>query len=233
MITKIIPTIASVVSIYLLPSLSCVHPLKVVIYTTGKLPRDDINENFVAVCLDIIPDLIITDVMMPYVDGFEMVNKLRRNEITSHIPVIMLTAKADIGSRIEGIRQGADVYLEKQFNKEELLLRIKKLLEMRKNLQQYYLRKAGITEGKPATAATEEICDTEIENVFVKKVREAIEQNITKVNFTVEKLSKIVFLSHSQLHRKLEALTGCSPNQFIRMVRLKKAKSYYGTRPTA
>ncbi|MBX3242655.1 MAG: helix-turn-helix domain-containing protein [Chitinophagaceae bacterium] len=178
------------------------------------------------IATDMIPDLIITDVMMPFVDGFELVNKLRRNENTSHIPVIMLTAKADISSRIEGLQQGADAYLEKPFNKEELLVRINKLLEMRKNLQQYYLRKAGIQGDVPTPPVVipDKTGDHTIEDGFVKKVREAVEQNLTDVNFTVEKLCRLVFMSHSQLHRKLEALTGCSPNKFIRMIRLKKAR---------
>ncbi|MBX2923968.1 MAG: helix-turn-helix domain-containing protein [Chitinophagaceae bacterium] len=178
------------------------------------------------IATDIVPDLIITDVMMPFVDGFELVNKLRRNENTSHIPVIMLTAKADISSKIEGLQQGADAYLEKPFNKEELLVRVNKLLEMRKNLQQYYLKKAGIQGDVPTQPVVihDKKDDHTIENSFVKRVREAVEQNLTDADFTVEKLCRLVFMSHSQLHRKLEALTGCSPNKFIRMIRLKKAK---------
>ncbi len=178
------------------------------------------------IATDMIPDLIITDVMMPFVDGFELVNKLRHNENTSHIPVIMLTAKADISSKIEGLQQGADAYLEKPFHKEELLVRIKKLLEIRKNLQEYYLKKAGIQGDVPTQPVMipDKTGNHTIEDGFVKRVREAVEQNLTDVNFTVEKLCKLVFMSHSQLHRKLEALTGCSPNRFVRMIRLKKSK---------
>jgi CheY-like chemotaxis protein len=178
------------------------------------------------IATDVVPDLIITDVMMPFMDGFELMNKLRDNENTSHIPVIMLTAKADISSKIEGLQRGADAYLEKPFNKEELLVRIKKLLELRLHLQQYYLGKAGLHTDhltEPVTTRNE-LSDSRMEDGFVKRVREAIEQNLTDVDFTVEKLSSMVFMSHSQLHRKLDALTGCSPNKFIRMIRLKKAK---------
>ena len=177
-----------------------------------------------------IPDLVITDIMMPFVDGFELTAQLRSNELTSHIPVIMLTAKADMQSKIEGFQKGAEVYLEKPFNKDELLVRIQKLLEMRKYLQQYYLKAAGIENGI-APAGTEDIAITgqaindEIkEDVFVRKVREAVEQHLTDIQFSVDKLCRLVFMSHSQLHRKLEALTGCSPNKFIRMIRLNKAK---------
>lgn len=203
----------------------------VVAYIASCLPDyrlavgKDGREGF-EIAKEMIPDLIITDVMMPFMDGFELVNKLRHNESTSHIAIIMITAKADLDSRIEGLQQGADVYLEKPFNKDELLVRIKKLLEMRKNLQQYYLKKAGIygdAHTEPVVLP-DKIIDHAVEDGFVKRVREAVEQNLADANFTVEKLSKLIFMSHSQLHRKLEALTGCSPNKFIRMIRLKKAK---------
>jgi signal transduction histidine kinase/DNA-binding response OmpR family regulator/ligand-binding sensor domain-containing protein len=201
----------------------------VVAYTASCLPDyrlavgKDGREGF-EIAGEIIPDLIITDVMMPFVDGFELCRQLRNNEYTSHIPIIMLTAKADIESKMEGLKKGADAYLEKPFNREELLIRIEKLLELRQNLQQYYLKKAGLTNNALPPVAEETITDTVIENEFVKKVREAVEQHITETNFTVEQLCKLVFMSHSQLHRKLDALTGCSPNKFIRIIRLNKAK---------
>jgi signal transduction histidine kinase/DNA-binding response OmpR family regulator len=177
------------------------------------------------IATQMIPDLIISDVMMPFVDGFEMVEKLRANEYTSHIPVIILTAKADIRSKIEGLQRGAEAYLEKPFNKEELQVRIQKLLELRRNLQQYYLKEAGLSGDTNAPAAMgNTISVPAIEDILVRRVREVVEQNLTDVDFTVEKLSKLLFMSHSQLHRKLEALTGYSPTKFIRMLRLKKAK---------
>ena len=205
----------------------------VVAYTASCLPDyrlavgQDGREGF-EIALEIIPDLIITDVMMPFVDGFELCRQLRNHEHTSHIPIIMLTAKADIESKMEGLEKGADAYIEKPFNREELLLRIKKLLELRKNLQQFYLKKAGLnnnTTAKDNISPVEEIISgNNIEDEFVKRVREAIEINLSETGFTVEQLCKIVFMSHSQLHRKLDALTGCSPNKFIRIIRLNKAK---------
>lgn len=204
----------------------------VVAYTASCLPdyklsvgRDG-REGF-EIAVNNIPDLIITDVMMPFVDGFEMCRKLRSDERTSHIPIIMLTAKADMQSKLEGIEHGADVYLEKPFHKEELLLRIKKLLELRKKLQQHYSRQIGVpcdpnamVEAEPNSLPTQTT-----EHSFVKKVREMVEANFSNADFSVEQLCKLVFMSHSQLHRKLEALTGCSPNRFIRIVRLNKAKT--------
>ena len=204
----------------------------VVAYTASCLPEYRLavgkdGREGLEIATEIIPDLVITDVMMPFVDGFEMCRKLRSNEHTSHIPIIMLTAKADIESRMEGLEHGADAYLEKPFHKEELLLRIKKLLELRKNLQQLYIKRAGLVSN-----ATEEISPVKNEpsisvkkeeDEFVKKLTLIIEDHFTDENFTVEQLCKKVFMSHSQLHRKLDALIGCSPNKFIRMIRLNKA----------
>lgn len=203
----------------------------VVAYTASCLPDyklsvgKDGQEGF-DIAVETIPDLIITDVMMPFIDGFEMCRKLRDDERTSHIPIIMLTAKADIQSKLEGLEQGADVYLEKPFNKEELLLRIRKLIELRKNLQQYYSKQMGIIADTETMPAPEQR-DIEVgkEHEFVKKVREIVEANFTNYEFSVEQLCRQVFMSHSQLHRKLEALTNCSPNKFIKLVRLQKAKT--------
>ncbi len=201
----------------------------VVAYTASCLPEfrlvvgKDGREGF-DIAMETIPDLIITDVMMPLMDGFELVSKLRDSEKTSHIPIIMLTAKADINSKLEGLQLGADAYLEKPFNSDELQVRIRKLLEMRKNLQQYYLKRAGIDDPTYAKPVSDRISGHPVEDRFVKRVREIIEQNITDADFTVEKLSKLIFMSHSQLHRKLDALTGCSPSRFIRIIRLEKAK---------
>ncbi len=204
----------------------------VVAYTASCLPdyrlavARDGREGF-EIAGQLIPNLVITDVMMPFVDGFELCRQLRGDEYTSHIPIIMLTAKADMESKIEGLQQGADVYLQKPFNREELLVRIKKLLEMRQSLQHYYLKKAGLTNTiLPAEIFTEGIIsDSKLEDEFVKKIRTVIEDNLAETSFTVEQLCKLVFMSHSQLYRKLEALTGCSPNKFIRIIRLNKAKA--------
>jgi len=210
----------------------------VVAYTATCLPdyrlavANDGREGFEIAC-QVIPNLIITDVMMPFVDGFELCRQLRGDERTSHVPIIMLTAKAGIESKIEGLQQGADVYLEKPFNRDELLVRIKKLLEMRQSLQQYYLKKVGLASNQNAinNATQSIISNTEMENEFVKKIRKLIEENLSDANFTVEQLCRQIFMSHSQLHRKLEALTGCPPNKFIRIIRLNKAKALLQNTP--
>jgi signal transduction histidine kinase/CheY-like chemotaxis protein/ligand-binding sensor domain-containing protein/AraC-like DNA-binding protein len=203
----------------------------VVAYTVSCLPEyslavgNDGREGF-DIAVEIVPDLIITDVMMPVIDGFEMCRKLRDDDRTSHIPIIMLTAKADMPSRLEGLKKGADVYLEKPFHKEELLLHITKLIDQRKNLREYYSRQMGLEQKTETLPDIEDavLKEEKAEHEFVKKVREVVVANFSNYEFNVEQLCKMVFMSHSQLHRKLDALTGHSPNQFIRMVRLQKAK---------
>ena len=203
----------------------------VVTYTASCLPEYRLavcknGKEGIELATELIPDLIITDVMMPYVNGFEMCQKLRCDERTSHIPIIMLTAKADIESKMQGLQLGADAYLEKPFNQEELLIRIKKLLELRKNLQQYYSKQ--VAHNNYTEKISEQLLPhlpiEIIENEFVKKVRVAVETHMEDERFSVEQLCKYIFMSHSQLHRKLDALIGFSPNKFIRLIRLNKAK---------
>ena len=205
----------------------------VVAYTASCLPDYRLavakdGKEGLEIATEIIPDLIITDVMMPLMDGFEMVQKLRQEEKTSHIPIIMLTAKADQESKLEGLEHGAEVYLEKPFYREELLLRIRKLLDQRKVLQRAYARLAGLIPG-PVEMVEEEITEvvalpvSEIEDHFVIKVREEIEQNLHLETYNVDQMCKHLFMSYSQLHRKLSALIDLSPNQYIKVLRLKKA----------
>lgn len=192
------------------------------------------------------PDLIILDVMMPLKDGFEVCKTLKTDERTSHIPIIMLTAKADMDSRLEGLEQGADDYLSKPFHKKELLLRIRNLLELRRQLQQYYRSSLEVNlsnELPPLSESPTPSSDIAIlkaaeqgsknpsvplanslENAFVIKVRKTIEANLEAPDFDVEKLCRTLAMSHSQVHRKLSALTGLSATHFIRYVRLVKAK---------
>ena len=215
----------------------------VVAYTAFCLPdyrlavASDGMEGF-DLAVEMIPDLIITDIMMPRMDGFELLKKLRSDQNTCHIPIIMLTAKTDMESKMEGISRGADAYLEKPFNNEELRIRIKKLLELRKSLQQFYLAKSGLSNIPASASGTikneQSIAATpQAEDKFVFKIREIVEAHISDTGFNIELLCKEVFMSHSNLHRKLDALTGCSPNKFIRIIRLKKAKELLKNKVTS
>jgi len=162
-----------------------------------------------------IPDLLISDVMMPEMDGFELCQRLKTDERTNHIPIILLTARADADSRMLGIRRGADAYLAKPFLKEELLLQIQNLLAGRQALQAHYLALAIQPSAQVAP-------DTE-ENAFVLKARAIVEAHLNDHDFDVEQFCRSIGMSNSNLHRKLTALTGASANQFIRHIRLSKA----------
>ena len=173
------------------------------------------------IAVEMIPDLIISDVMMPVMDGFEFCHKIKSDKRTDHIPVIMLTARADIESKLEGLELGANAYLPKPFEKQELLLHIKNLFGLRDKLRRHYQTVAGITEPQEII---EDNIEPQPEDEFVIKVREIIEAQISNFDLNVEQLAKELHLSHSQFGRKLDALTGFSPNRFIRFIRLKKAK---------
>ena len=158
-----------------------------------------------------VPDIILTDIMMPEKDGFELCADLKRHTLTSHIPVIMLTAKADADSRMTGIRRGADAYLEKPFLQEELEVRIRALLEQRKRLQAYYRKMIGIpSEGKIKVPDREEATT---ENAFLDQINRIIHSELSNRELDVELLCKELFLSSSSLYRKIKALTGMGPNQ--------------------
>lgn len=168
--------------------------------------------------IETVPDLVITDVMMPDTDGFELCRTLKNDARSSHIPIIMLTARAGIENKIEGLKHGADDYLIKPFHKTELLTRIEQLLDLRRKLQQHYLAAAGLHDAEPSASALLP------EDSFVQKVRAVVEAHLADYDFSVDQLCREVYMSHSQLHRKMTALTGCAPALFIRKVRLQHAK---------
>jgi signal transduction histidine kinase/DNA-binding response OmpR family regulator/ligand-binding sensor domain-containing protein len=163
-----------------------------------------------------IPDLVISDVMMPEKDGYEVCQILKKDIRTSHIPIILLTAKTDATSRIIGLEQGADAYLHKPFSEAELLVRIRKLLELRKQLQ------ARFQSGAFWNKTTIKIATQEDE--FVAKVRQIIEENLNDAHFKIPQLCQKLGISRVHLHRKLKALTNQPTSRFIRRIRLQKAK---------
>lgn len=168
--------------------------------------------------LEYIPDLLISDVMMPEKDGFEVVETLKNIEHSSHIPMVLLTAKAEIENRILGLKKGADAYLSKPFNQEELLATLTNLLETRRKLQIKF-GKIDLNVPKPELANSDE----DPENAFVLKVKTIILDQIANSSFTAEELSRSLAMSRPQLHRKLTALTGKNISQYIRSLRLAKA----------
>ena len=161
-----------------------------------------------------IPDLIISDVMMPKMDGFELCNKMKTDERTSHIPIILLTAKATNQDKIEGYETGADDYIMKPFDVVELKVRIKNLIEIRRKLQEKF---SSDNFAVPKELST-------IDEQFMKRVLQAIDKHISEENFSIEELSEEAAMSRIHLYRKLKALTGKSPSLFIRSIRLIKAR---------
>jgi transcriptional regulator GlxA family with amidase domain len=148
-------------------------------------------------------------------DGLELCNKLKADERTSHIPIILLTAKADLHSKIEGLQLGADDYIAKPFELEELEARMQNLIQTRKKLRSLF---STSLELKPNDIVVESL-----DNRFLKRTLVAIEEHIADEKFSVEVLALEVGMSHVQLYRKLRALTGKTPNEVIRNLRLARA----------
>lgn len=166
--------------------------------------------------LETIPDLIISDVMMPQKDGFELCQTLKKDFRTSHIPIILLTAKADLESKLAGLEYGADAYMTKPFNSRELRTRVRKLIELRDALREKYRAMS-----EPVSQA---LAITGPDDEFFTNLRNAIAVHSGDENFHVVHLCKKLGISRVQLFRKLKALTGNSASQFVRSYRLNKAK---------
>ncbi|MCC6282505.1 MAG: response regulator [Saprospiraceae bacterium] len=168
------------------------------------------------------PDLVVSDVMMPEKDGFEVCEALKNDARTSHVPVVLLTARADVESRIAGLRRGADAYLAKPFQEEELLVTLEKLLENQRRLHKYYFRLALGQESDVAEIPLH--TEPDFENTFLKHLREAVETRLDDAELTAEEIGRVIGMSRSNLYAKLSALTGLSFNLYLRELRLKKAQ---------
>ena len=164
-----------------------------------------------------IPDLVISDVMMPNMDGYELCQALKTDARTSHIPLVLLTARAEHSDKLTGLETGADDYLVKPFDARELQVRVANLIEQRKKLQSHYRK--SLNSFAPTDVQAESM-----DAVFLQNVRSAVEANLDNENFSVVELGNQIGMSRSQLHRKLSALTGHSPNEVIRNMRLERAK---------
>lgn len=174
------------------------------------------GEDGIAKAIETIPDLVISDVMMPGKDGYSVCMELKQHQGTNHIPLVLLSALSDVDSRVKGLESGADLYLLKPFEKRELRTQLRNLLLQRREQQVRYAdggRKTDIAgEGGKAS-----------EDEFVLRVRNIIEEHLDDSDFSVKELSRAVFLSRTQLHKKLKALTGQSAQPFIMDHRLNAA----------
>jgi signal transduction histidine kinase/DNA-binding response OmpR family regulator/ligand-binding sensor domain-containing protein len=181
-----------------------------------------------AKAIDLVPDIVISDVMMPEMDGIKMIRELRNNMITSHIPVILLTAKTAMDDKIAGLEYGADDYITKPFSSAYLKARVENLLAQRRKLQEIYLASL-------LSASTEKI-DTEAqttenngENIspkdrkFMDKLMGLMDENLSNSELVVEDLARELAMSRSVFFKKLKSLTGLAPIEFIRDIRIKKA----------
>ncbi len=166
----------------------------------------------------IIPDLIISDVMMPKIDGIELLKRLKSDSKTSHIPLILLTAKSAQSDKLEGLAVGADAYLTKPFDINELQVRIKSLIEQRRMLQLKFSSGDFIPE-------REEKKLNKLDEQFMNRLRGIIDLHIAEEEFSIDQFGKEAGMSRSQVHRKLKALTGRSPSQYLRLIRLSRAKN--------
>ncbi len=175
------------------------------------------GEEGIEKAIETIPDIIISDVMMPEKNGYEVCEFLKNDERTSHIPIVLLTAKADTADRIEGLKGGADAYLTKPFNKEELFIRLEQLIGLRKALQERFSQLPLIsTTNKKETPLT-------LDEIFIQKLTQVVEDRLDDPSLAVVHLCQAANLSNMQVNRKLKALTGKTPSRFIRSIRLQAA----------
>lgn len=183
------------------------------------------GEQGLARAIEHIPDLILSDVMMPHKDGIEMLDALRQDARTQHIPLVLLTAKADVASRIDGFARGADAYLAKPFNADELQARIRSLLERQQVLQRYFQH----VHLEPATEAVSSSIApppslSELDTAFLATLTSVIQAEIANTGFGVEQLAEALNLSRRQLARKLRALTDQTALEWIHHIRLEHAR---------
>lgn len=165
--------------------------------------------------------LVITDIMMPGMDGNELCNTIKKDDAYSHIPVMMLTAKNTIQSKIEGLQLGADAYIEKPFPVDYVKVQISNLLSNRNKLKAYFSH-------SPLAHITSSGYNKEDEH-FLERIYEIINENIHNVNLNVDDIARSMNTSRPTLYRKIHALSDVTPNELINIVRYKKAAEYLAT----
>jgi len=168
----------------------------------------------IARAVEIVPDLIISDIMMPEVDGYELCRVLKSDVRTSHIPIVLLTAKVSEDSVIQGLETGADDYITKPFNTKILQVRVKNLIRLRGHLQKNRDREMALLPGK--------ISESEIDREFMKELDGVMGKHFSDPEFNVDRLAKKLYMSRLTLYRKMLAITGETPTAFIRSYRLRR-----------
>lgn len=189
--------------------------MRTIIDSSYRVIESADGEDGLQKAIENVPDIIISDVMMPKMDGFAFCREVKSDERTSHIPVILLTAKAGMKNKIEGLETGADDYVTKPFDAKELQVRVRNLIEQRRKLRERFGREGGIR--------LKEIAISSADQRFMNRAIGVAESHMSDQAFTAEQFASEMFLSRMQLHRKMRALTDLSPWQFIRKVRLHRA----------
>lgn len=172
---------------------------------------------------ELVPDLIITDIMMPGIDGLEVCRQVRKDQLLSHIPVIMVTAKITLEDRLQGLKAGADAYLEKPFNGEELRVRVDNLLQQRQQLRKRFSQE---TEEEKNNQMSQTDRD------FLNKLERMTIERIESHQLNLTELASALFITRTQLNRKIKAITGFSTSTFVTDVRVKKAKALLTSDPS-
>lgn len=180
-----------------------------------KILKATDGEEGVKVAIEKIPDIIISDVMMPKMIGYAVCDILKKDERTSHIPILLLTARITLEDKIEGLENQADDYITKPFVPKELMIRLKNLLASRRKLKEKF--------GGKLTLKPNDIIANSVEERFISRLLKIMEENIADERFGVEQLAGEIGMSRSQIHRKMIALTNNTPTQFIRIFRLTRA----------
>ncbi len=174
---------------------------------------------------EIIPDLIISDIMMPGIDGYELCRVLKNDIKTSHVPIILLTARAAEEDIIQGLESSADDYITKPFNTRILSARIKNLIDIRSQLQENLRREMTLQPARTSIST--------LDREFLHDLKAVLDRNISESDFNVDQLCKKLYMSHTTMYRKINALSGETPTDFIRSYRLKKGaellKKNFGT----
>lgn len=197
----------------------------VVQYTTALLKdhyqitiaRD--GEEGIQTALETIPDLIISDLKMPRKNGYEVCGSLKTDNRTSHIPIILVSAQADQDAKNDGFRSGADAYLSKPFNREELFIRLEQLIKLRQRLRERYQNLA------PVSPSDDPVFQKE--DAFIAELQTTIQKHLDDENFGIQEICKAIGMSRSQLHMKIKALTNRSTSHYIRGFRLRHAREMF------
>ena len=190
-------------------SISLSTKYRIITAVNGKEALDKVKSQ--------LPDMVVSDVMMPIMDGIELCRQIKSDLSTSHIPVILLTARSAEESKLVGLEAGADDYIGKPFNMNLLLLKIEHLIALRKTLHQQFVRNA--QPGIPLTAVASSSMDQEL----LEKAIRFIEEEIVNPELTVERLSREMGMSRVNFYKKILSLTGKTPVELIRLIRLKRA----------